>query len=445
MQRDDLIRWKGRDEQLKSAYILPHPPIAWHDIGRGEEYKIQKTIDGCRKVAGMVAREKPETIVLISPHNVVFEDAFYINPGCSESDDLLQFGSAASVTYNYDVELRNEILRLCNERKIPTTADEIYAGRHDHGSVLPLLFVNEKYSGYKVLRIAPSFLPNEDLLEMGRVIERAAAHAGRNITIIASGDLSHKLLNEGPYGFAPEGPEFDRKITGAMKAGDLDAFCKFDKGFLKAAAECGLPGFIMMAGALSGYNIKPEFISYEGTFGVGYAVCAFECVDRCVELASDSIQNFVKTGCRLKRPDNLPPGLLDRRAGVFVSIHKKGNLRGCIGTINASTGCVADEIMEMAVEAAVGDPRFIPVNEDELTDLEINVDVLSDAEPATMEELDVKRYGVIVSCGGKRGLLLPDLEGIDTPRQQVDIALMKAGIASSEPYKIARFTVERHR
>ena len=124
MQRDDLIRWKGRDEQLKSAYILPHPPIAWHDISKGEEYKIQKTIDGCRKVAGMVAREKPETIVLISPHNVVFEDAFYINPGCSESDDLLQFGSAASVTYNYDVELRNEILRLCNERKIPTTTTD---------------------------------------------------------------------------------------------------------------------------------------------------------------------------------------------------------------------------------------------------------------------------------------------------------------------------------
>ena len=133
------------------------------------------------------------------------------------------------------------------------------------------------------------------------------------------------------------------------------------------------------------------------------------------------------------------------RAGAFVSIHKHGYLRGCIGTIGPTRDSVAEEIIENAISASTRDPRFSPVTEDELPWLEISVDVLGEAEPIdSPEELDPRRYGVIVTSGRKRGLLLPDLEGVDTPAQQIDIASRKAGIRKGEKISLERFEVIRH-
>ena len=133
------------------------------------------------------------------------------------------------------------------------------------------------------------------------------------------------------------------------------------------------------------------------------------------------------------------------RAGVFVSIHKDGKLRGCIGTFLPTRTCIAEEIIQNAVSAATRDPRFDPVTADELEWLEINVDVLSAPERIRgPEELDVKKYGVIVSSGSRRGLLLPDLDGVDTVEEQVDIARKKGGIRENEPVTLERFEVVRH-
>ena len=135
----------------------------------------------------------------------------------------------------------------------------------------------------------------------------------------------------------------------------------------------------------------------------------------------------------------------ETRAGAFVSLHKHGKLRGCIGTISPTAKNVAEEIIQNAVNAAVRDPRFDPVTEDELKWLEINVDVLGKPEPiASIADLDVKRYGVIVTCGHRRGLRLPDLDGVDTPEQQVEIAMRKGGIREHEQYTLERFEVIRH-
>ena len=134
-----------------------------------------------------------------------------------------------------------------------------------------------------------------------------------------------------------------------------------------------------------------------------------------------------------------------RQAGAFVSIHKHGTLRGCIGTIMATTDSVAQEIINNAISASTKDPRFDPITKDELEWLDINVDILGDPEDIdSPAELDVKRYGVIVSSGYKRGLLLPDLEGVDTVIEQVLIAKKKAGIGDREPYTMQRFEVIRH-
>jgi AmmeMemoRadiSam system protein A len=167
--------------------------------------------------------------------------------------------------------------------------------------------------------------------------------------------------------------------------------------------------------------------------------------DAYVRLARLSLETYVKSGKYAKLPDNLPEEMIKNRAGVFVSLKKYGQLRGCIGTISPVTGSVADEIVRNAVSAGLEDPRFPPVSEEELDDLVYSVDVLSEAEPIdSMDDLDVKRYGVIVSSGRKRGLLLPNLEGIDTVQKQVAIARRKAGILDNEEIKLERFEVIRH-
>ena len=165
-----------------------------------------------------------------------------------------------------------------------------------------------------------------------------------------------------------------------------------------------------------------------------------------VELARKSLESYIADGTKLKMPEDLPEELTGRRAGAFVSLHKNGELRGCIGTIGPTTSCVAQEIINNAVSASTRDPRFPPVRADEFPELEINVDVLSEPEDIdSLDKLDVKRYGVIVSTpDGRRGLLLPDLEGVDTVGEQVAIAMHKGGISPHEKIYLQRFEVVRY-
>jgi AmmeMemoRadiSam system protein A len=162
-----------------------------------------------------------------------------------------------------------------------------------------------------------------------------------------------------------------------------------------------------------------------------------------VRLARQSLEYYLRTGKVLPVPEPLPPELAGR-AGAFVSIKKHGNLRGCIGTIGPTRANLAEEIIYNALAAGLEDPRFPPVTAEELPELRYSVDVLSEPEPATLADLDPKVYGVIVSRGRRRGLLLPDLEGIDTVEEQVAIARQKGGIGPDEPYRLERFKVTRY-
>ena len=147
----------------------------------------------------------------------------------------------------------------------------------------------------------------------------------------------------------------------------------------------------------------------------------------------------------LKIPEGLPDALLHTRAGAFVSLHEHGRLRGCIGTIAPVRDSLAEEIIYNAVSACARDPRFDPIRPEELPFLDISVDVLGAPEEIRSEkDLDVKRYGVIVSRGTRRGLLLPDLEGVESVEQQISIARQKAGIGEGEPVRLERFEVVRH-
>lgn len=167
------------------------------------------------------------------------------------------------------------------------------------------------------------------------------------------------------------------------------------------------------------------------------------------DLAKFAVETFVKEGVIPQATEpvlpDLPSELLERQAGAFVSIHKNGELRGCIGTIIAVRENLATEIIHNAVSAATRDPRFDPVDENELELLTYKVDVLSEPEEVRdMSDLDPKHYGVIVKAGYRRGVLLPDLDGVDSVELQVSIALRKANICPDEAYTVERFTVERH-
>ena len=229
----------------------------------------------------------------------------------------------------------------------------------------------------------------------------------------------------------------------------------------------------MMAGALDGKALETEKMSHEGTFGVGYGICTYRVTgdnperqmlkkweerrgrlldeqrrneDPWVQLARAEVEAWVCERRRIEPPADLPAEMLSSKAGVFVSLHKDGHLRGCIGTIEPARRCVAEEIIENAISASSRDPRFSPVRKDELDSLEISVDVLAPPEKIrSKDELDVRRYGVIVTKGRNRGLLLPNLEGVDTVEEQVSIALRKAGLSEREKsYELERFEVVRH-
>jgi len=164
-----------------------------------------------------------------------------------------------------------------------------------------------------------------------------------------------------------------------------------------------------------------------------------------VRLAKDAVENYVLNKETISPPDELIPEMR-QKAGVFVSIKKRGQLRGCIGTYIPATENVATEIIQNAINAATRDPRFPPVAPSELNELEYSVDILTEPERVeSPEQLDPKRYGVIVASGERRGLLLPDLEGINTVEEQISIASMKAGISPGEDIEIYRFEVRRYR
>ena len=457
-----------------AAFIMPHPPLIIPQIGRGEEKQIQRTIDSCIKIASIVAKIQPDTIVLASPHAEMYLDYFHIAGGDQANGNFRQFGVPNTcMSVNYDNEFVNKLCELVNLYHFPAGILGEKDAELDHGTMVPLSFINTKFTNYRLVRIGLSDLSPEEHYTFGKMISATTEKLNRKVVFIASGDLSHKLTADGPYGYAAEGPQFDNEVTECMAKGDFLSFLKFDSTFCESAAECGLRSFWIMSGALDKKSVKAELLSYEGPFGVGYGVASFIVIgddssrnfdeqfnsfeenrlnnikrneDPYVKLARYSLEYYVLHGQKSKLPADLPAELLNYKAGVFVSLKKDGQLRGCIGTISPVTKCVADEILRNAISACSEDPRFEPVRKDELGKLVYSVDVLGKAEDIKdKSQLDVKRYGVIVTNGYRRGLLLPDIEGVDNVNQQIEIAKGKAGIGKNEPCSLQRFEVIRHK
>ena len=404
----------------------------------------------------------------------MYRDYFNISRGREAYGDMGRFG-AGSVAFEkeYDEEFTSVLSGLLYENHFPGGTEYDNEPELDHGTMVPLYFLDHYLKDCKIVRIGLSGLPLAMHYQLGMYIAQTAAILNRRIAVIASGDLSHCQKKDGPYGYKPEGPQYDEAIMKTMGSAAFDELFAYSPSFLDAAMECGHRSFVIMAGILDGLGVTPHVLSHENTFGVGYGVIIYDIdeaddsrrflkkyeesekekvrtaiqdSDAYVRLARSSVESYVRFGKVMDTPSGLPEELLNRKAGCFVSIHEHGELRGCIGTIAATQKNLAREIIENAVSSCSRDPRFSPIKEDELEYLEISVDVLGDAEPVSdLSELDVKRYGVICSSRGRRGLLLPDLDGVDTVEQQLDIACSKGGFDRyADDLSIERFEVIRH-
>ena len=458
---------------ILAAAAVPHPPIILPEVGRGEEKKIEKSAASYRAVMRRIAALRPDTVIVTSPHAVIYQDYFHVSPGRSAQGDMGMFRAReVRISADYDTEFVESLSQIARREGLAAGTFGERSKALDHGTLIPLYFLNQVCSGYRVVRIGLSGLSPLAHYRLGQCIAEAAESLHRRTVLIASGDLSHKLREDGPYGFAPEGPQFDKRVTDAFAAGDFLSLLSIPAEFADAAAECGLRSFQILAGALDGKAVSHELLSYEGTFGVGYAVALFKPTgedpsrnfgvqyreaeharvaghrageDAYVRLARLSVETYVKTGERAPLPDELPGELLHTRAGAFVSLKKYGRLRGCIGTISPTRGSLAEEILHNAVSAAADDPRFEPVDAAELSELVYSVDVLGEPEEIdSQDQLDVRRYGVIVQNGNRRGLLLPNLEGVDSVGEQLAISRQKAGIRADEPVRMFRFQAVRH-
>lgn len=459
---------------MLGAILMPHPPVLLPEVGKGREQQIAATDRAMRQAAAQVAAWQPDVLIVASPHTILYADYFHISPGKAAAGDMAAFGARQlRIKAAYDAPLRDGIIRRAEQAGLAAGTLGQRDPALDHGVLIPLYYLQKAGVTCPIVRIGLSGFPALAHYRLGQCIAQAVDELGRRAVFVASGDLSHKLKEDGPYGFAPDGPKFDDAVTQTMASGDFLEFLTLDPAMCERAAECGLRSFQMMAGALDGLAVQPKLLSHEGTFGVGYAVALFPvtgpddsrrfaaaCVqaqrdrlaarrageDAWVRLARLSLETYLRTGKPLAAlPDGLPDEMTGQAAGAFVSLHADGRLRGCIGTIAPTEKCVADEIVRNAVSAGTRDPRFPPVREDELDGLEYSVDVLGAPEPIDgIDQLDPRRYGVIVSCGRKRGLLLPDLDGVDTAVQQVEIARQKGGIRPDEPYRLERFEVVRH-
>ncbi|HWN08808.1 MAG TPA: AmmeMemoRadiSam system protein A [Pyrinomonadaceae bacterium] len=459
----------GTDSAIVFSGIAPHPPIMVPEVGGDACGEVTGSIEAMAEFTNRIIKAGAETVVLISPHAPLDARAFVAYPG------PLLFGSFAKFrapltqfSFELDQPLLDAITTAANQNEFDVViVDE---AELDHGAAVPLYFLDRNGWNGRVVVLGYSFLPNEDHLDFGASIRKAVDKLGRPVALVASGDLSHRLKPNAPAGYNPEAHAFDEQVVESLRHNSPQEIADTDHELRRMAGECGFRSMLVALGAIRGLQHDCDVLHYEAPFGVGYLVAQLTNInasepaeanvssqDACAPspdalslpaLAREAVETFVRTGKQIAPPAS-PSGILTSRAACFVTIRSKssGDLRGCIGTVEPTKGALAEELIANAIKAATHDPRFGPVSPDELPRLRYSVDVLSPPEPATFDDLDPKVYGLIVEDEKRelRGLLLPDIEGVETASTQVEIASRKAGIPPGTPLRFFRFRVDRYR
>lgn len=459
--------------------VSPHPPIMVPEVGGSQSDIVKKSQNAMLELGRRVKESGAQVIVMISPHGPVFSDGIAINMKPILTGDLGGFNAPEiSFKLNNDLKLAQAIGKQARDLGVFAVGlDQEEANRYsvrlelDHGLTVPLYFLSKAGINLPVVIVYMGFLTYKELYSFGIAIKKAVEQSGKKTAVIASGDMSHRLTKDAPAGYDAMGIEFDSKMVKLLEEADVEGIINLEEELTERAGECGLRPVIMMLGSLDGQELKSEVLSYEGPFGVGYLVASLvPCALNEEYCLSEKIEESIrlKHQKRIESEGYLPgiaraalgryaagqefglplediPNEFRKAAGVFVSLKKHGQLRGCIGTITPQHNNIVEETIQNAISAGHRDPRFNPVENDELDELVISVDVLGAPEPIdNKDKLDTARYGVIVKSGLKKGLLLPNLEGIDDVDMQIQIASEKAGIVPGERYQLERFEVVRY-
>jgi len=405
---------------------------------------------------------KGEAIGLISPHagyiysgpvagavisRIKFKDTFIImgpnHSGRGKPLSIMTEGVWETPLGEVDIdsELAKQILATSSYLE-----EDHLAHQYEHSLEVQLPFLQYFKSDIKIVPIIFGYGSGAVYKEIGKEIAKAIKSLNRDVVIIASSDMTHYEPQESAQ----------RKDNQA-----IEAIVNLDEDeLLKRVDElnismCGYAPAVSLISVAKELGAKrAELIRYQtsgdttGDYSsvVGYAGIIINGVEMSplVRLAKQTVETVVKEG-KVPRPEELTPEMAEK-AGVFVSIHRFGELRGCIGTFEPQKENIAEEIITNAISSATRDPRFSPIAPNELGSLSYSVDVLTGPEPVeSKDQLDARKYGVIVESGVRRGLLLPDLEGVDSVDYQIDICRQKGGIAPDEPIKLYRFEVKRYK
>lgn len=413
-----------------------------------------------RMVDEKVAKE--EVIGLVSPHagyiysgpvagavisKIKFKDTFIIigpnHTGRGKPLSIMTQGRWKTPLgeVEIDSELGKQILTTSSHLE-----EDNVAHQYEHSIEVQLPFLQYFRKDIRIVPIILAYSSGATYKEVGKELARAVKDLSKEVIIIASSDMTHYEPQESAQ------RKDNKAIEAILDLNEDELLKRVDKlkismcgyapavSLISAAKELGATGAELVKYQTSG-DTTADYSSV-----VGYAGIIIKGIEMSplVRLAKETVETYVKEG-KTPQPEELTPEMRPR-AGVFVSIHKSGGLRGCIGTFEPTRQNVAEEIIANAVSSATKDPRFSPIAPNELNDLSYSVDVLTAPEPIeSKDQLDPKKYGVIVEAGFRRGLLLPDLEGVDTVDHQIDICRQKAGIAPDEPIKLYRFEVKRYK
>jgi AmmeMemoRadiSam system protein A len=439
---------------ITCAALMCHAPIVVPEIAGSRGFACVKTTDAMERVASAIVAHEPHVVVLISPHASRLRKAWGLVDDARIGGSFAPFGKPeleVSVPGARDaVKTLSEVAKARNLTTATTRGNDL-----DHGCTVPLAFlIKAGWQGATLVVGLPSD-EQDDEEAFGRALAEAARLRTERWAVLASGDMSHRLERGAPAGFHPRAAEFDRSFVSHIRNGQFQLAVHPELALRELAAEDVVQS-TRVAVAAADYNPRGLHVfSYEGPFGVGYLEAILHS-DRAraagqndadppvalVDLARIALRRAVANE-RTSLPA-LPPVWQAPRA-VFVTLRgPEGELRGCIGRTEPALDSLAEEIVDCAVAAATRDPRVPPVSSDELDDLTIEVSLLDPAEHIdSVDDLDPMNYGVLVIQGGHRGVLLPEVEGVDTAEEQLQIAMRKGRINAQRPYHLARFRVHK--
>src|SRR3989441_1427568 len=423
--------------------LVAHPPILLTEVGGEQSQRVRATADAMRQLDGILSTVDAPLAVVVSPHSPASMTSLPVRRAAHAAGDLARF-RAPEVRVEAQVDVALAAALVVDGQRAGFSLIWAEESELDHGVVVPLHSLPRTMAGKRCIFLGVSGWPLSRFVEFGDWLQRRLQD--RSAILIASGDLSHRLTPDAPYGFRPQGPVFDRLVIDALRARAWEQIEALDPDLVEEAGECGLRPLAILLGAGRAANMNSRVLSYEGPFGVGYPVVAFTASAAPTKVLLDvqtlgrqAIDTYLRTRRLIEPPEPIPVEL-QAPSAVFVTLRKDGELRGCVGSLRPTEATAAHELIRYAVASAVRDPRFDPVRLDEVSALGIKVQLLDPPEPVTdIGGLDPHTYWIIVRRGDRQALLLPGIDGIETPEQQVLAAFPKAGIDRYAPLQLERF------